>query len=88
MEMIKGNYVASDGKDYYNVGLNLSTGEIVMIKNASCTACAMDLACRYFGVENKMFINDCVKVFFHSTEPELNLKYIPKKYHKYFKEII
>ena len=56
MEMVKGNYVASDGKDYYNIGLNLSTGEIVMIKNASCTACAMDLACQYFGVENKMFI--------------------------------
>ena len=78
MESILGNYKSSDGKDYYNIALNLDTGEYVQIKNASCHAVACDMAEKYFSSNN-------IKVFFHSTFNELNLNMIPKKYRKYFK---
>lgn len=86
MEMLTGTYKADNGKDYYNIALNLLTGEYILIKNASCTAIAEDMALEYFGKSGSIYGSNDIKIFFHDTESELNLKYIPKKYHKYFKD--
>ena len=78
--------ISSDGKVYYNIALNLSTGESIRIKNAGCTAAAQTVACEYFGVPDNALAYKTVKIFFQNTSAELNLNMIPKKYHKYFKE--
>ena len=86
MEQLIGNYKSDSGKDYYNIALNLLTGEYIQIKNASCTAIAEDMALKYFGNNGSLYGTNDIKIFFHNTDSELNLKYIPKKYHKYFKD--
>ena len=83
---LTGNYKAENGKDYYNIALNLGTGEYIQIKNASCTAVAEDMALEYFNTENCPYTSSMIRVFFQGTSPELNVSMIPKKYHRYFKE--
>ena len=78
--------VSDDGKIYYEIALNLSTGEQIRIKNPGCTAAALSVACEYFGVPDNALAYKTVKTFFQGTSAELNLNMIPKKYHKYFKE--
>lgn len=87
MKTLTGSYKAENGKDYYNIALNLGTGEYIQIKNASCTAVAEDMALAYFN-ENPAcpYTSTMVKVFFQGTSSELNINMIPKKYHKYFQE--
>lgn len=84
MKTITGNYKASDGKDYYYIALNLKTKECIQIKNAGCTATAETMAKEYFYANLGLYSNNEIKLFFHVTESKLNLKFIPKKYHKYF----
>ncbi|MBR6401781.1 MAG: hypothetical protein IKS48_00190 [Eubacterium sp.] len=86
MEILTGSYKAENGKDYYNIALNLGTGEYIQIKNASCTAVAEDMALKYFNTENCPYTSTMIKVFFQGTSPELNVSMIPKKYHRYFQE--
>lgn len=86
MKTLVGNYKAENGKDYYNIALNLGTGEYIQIKNASCTAVAEDMALKYFNEDPYCpYTSTMIKVFFQGTESELNMQFIPKKYHKYFK---
>lgn len=85
IELLTGNYVSSDGNDYYNIVLNLGTGEYVQVKNASCSAIAVDMALEYFNLSPyHLYTPDMVKLFFMGTSPELRMERIPKKYHKYF----
>ncbi len=84
MKTITGNYKSDDGKDYYYIALNLKTKEYIQIKNAGCTAAAETMAKEYFHVNLGLYSNNEIKLFFHVTESELNLKFIPEKYHKYF----
>ena len=85
MKTINGTYKADDGLDYYNVALNLKTGEFIMIKNAGCSAAAQDMANEYFLVINNLYSESDIKVFFQGNHSELYLNMIPKKYHKFFK---
>lgn len=55
MKTISGTYKADDGLDYYNVALNIKTGEFIMIKNAGCSAVAQDMANEYFQVSNNLY---------------------------------
>ena len=86
MKIINGTYKADDGLDYYNIALNLKTGEYIMIKNASCSAVAYDMANEYFQVSNNLYLESGIKIFFQGNHSELYLDMIPKKYHKFFKE--
>lgn len=84
METIKGTYKSADGKDYYELALNIQTKEKILIKNAGCTADAFYLACEKWGIKNSFFIQDnFIKIFFLGTSSEIDLKKIPKKYHKF-----
>lgn len=85
---LDGKAVSSDKKDYYYYALNLSNGEIIRIKNAGCQAASENMACVYWNIENNALSYRTVKVFFHNTEKELNLKFVPKKYHKYFFKVV
>lgn len=83
MELIEGTYKSVDGKDYYELALNLHNGEKILIKNAGCTANAFYLACEKWGIKDSFFIQDnFIKIFFLGTKPELISEKIPKKYHK------
>lgn len=85
MVTLNGNYKFSDGLNYYELALNLKNGEKVMIKNASCSAHALELAGAYWNTESKLFNDSDIKLFFLGTSDEFSsLKKIPKKYHKYF----
>lgn len=83
METIKGTYKSEDGHNYYELALNLKTGDKVLIENASCTAVAQELAEKYFSINSSLYIPNNVKIFFLGTSPEIDLKKIPKKYHKF-----
>lgn len=83
---IDGQYKSSDGKIYYFIALYLATGKYIRIKNAGCQAAAESIGCDFFHVENNSYAYKQVKVFFQNTSAELDMKWIPKKYHKYFKE--
>lgn len=84
METIKGTYKSEDGHNYYELALNLKTGDKVLIENAGCTADAFYLACEKWEIKNSFFIQDnFIKIFFLGTSPEIDLKKIPKKYHKF-----
>ena len=85
MKTITGNYKASDEKDYYYIALNLKTKEYIQIKNAGCTATAETLASEYFNEKEELYSECNLRVFFTKTCSELDLKFIPKKYHRYFK---
>ena len=78
-QTLVGDYKASNGNDYYEFAVNMDTGNIVRIKNASCTATAEKMAVDFFGTKN-------VRILFNSINSEPNLTMIPKKYHKFFKE--
>ena len=82
METIEGTYKSTDGKDYYELALNLQNGEKILIKNASCTAVANDMAIKHWGIKSSNYSDSKIKIFFLGTEPELSLEKIPKKYHK------
>lgn len=84
MKTIAGNYKSEDGQDYYNIVLNLETYEYIQIKNAGCTATAENLASEYFNKKEELYTERSLRVFFMGTCPELDLKFIPKKYHRYF----
>lgn len=84
MEIIKGTYESEDGHNYYELALNLKTGDKVLIENASCTANAFYLACEKWKIKNPFFIQDnFIKIFFLGTSSEIDLNKIPKKYHKF-----
>ena len=85
MKTITGNYKSEDGQNYYNTVLNLETYEYIQIKNAGCTATAENLASEYFNKKEELYKQRSLRVFFMGTYPELDLKFIPKKYHRYFK---
>lgn len=53
METIKGTYKSEDGHNYYELALNLKTGDKVLIENASCTAVAQTLAEKIFQYQFK-----------------------------------
>lgn len=82
MELIEGTYKSADGKDYYELALNLQNGEKILIKNASCTAVAMDMVLKHWKIEYSLYNMKNIKIFFLGTEPELISEKIPKKYHK------
>lgn len=85
--ILTGNYKAENGKDYYDIVLNLGTGEYIQIKNASCTAVAEDMALKYFNEDPCCpYTSTMIKVFFQGTSAELDMTKIPKKYHRYFQE--
>ena len=83
---IDGQYKSSDGKTYYFIALNLTTGKYIRIRNAGCQAEAMSIACDFFHELNYAYAYKQVKIFFQNTSAELDMNCIPKKYHKYFKE--
>lgn len=83
---IDGQYKSSDGKIYYFIALYLATGEYIRIRNAGCQAAAEGIACDFFHIENNSYAYKQIKIFFQNTSAELDMKWIPKKYHKYFKE--
>lgn len=82
MEYLEGTYKSTDGKDYYELALNLHNGEKILIKNASCTAVAQDMAIKHWGIKSSNYSDSKIKIFFLGTEPELISEKIPKKYHK------
>jgi len=84
MKMITGNYKSEDGQNYYSIVLNLETFEYVQIKNAGCAANAETLALEYFNEKEELYSQRSLRVFLVGTCSELNLKFIPKKYHRYF----
>ena len=67
MKTLVSDYKASDGKDYFNVALNIATGQAIMIKNASCTAEAVEIANNYFSCNNHLYSLQNIKVFFMVT---------------------
>ena len=69
MEFIEGTYKADDGKDYYELALNLQNGEKILIKNASCTAVAQDMAIKHWGINLQIILIQKLKYSFL----ELNL---------------
>lgn len=78
-------YQSPDGRDYYNIVLDLRDGTYFQIKNASCTAVAENFICERFQIKYW----DALKVFriFHmGNDDTVNLDKIYKKYHKYFKK--
>jgi len=80
MTTLTGNY----DKTYYYFALDLLTKEVVRIKNAGCNRAAEKLMINYLKLEDVPANCKRIKLFFHAVSPEPNLKYIPKKYHKYF----
>ena len=87
MKLIVGNYKASNNKNYYNIVLNLKTKEKILIKNASCSADAFDIASKYFCLEYRSSILNEIKIFFIGDDVALlnYLDRVPKKYKKFFK---
>lgn len=81
---LEGNYKADDGNDYYELALNLESGEFVKIKNASCTAVAEEMACEYFGVPCNGMTYKTIKIIFLGTSPNVDINKLPKKYQKYW----
>ena len=85
MKTLDGNHKSQDGLNYYELALNLKTGEKVLIKNAGCFAHALELASSYWKQNFSIFDNSSIKLFFLGTSDDFSsLKKIPKKYHKYF----
>lgn len=85
MKIITGNYKSEDGQDYYHIVLNLESHEYVQIKNARCIANAESLALEYFNEKEELYSERSLRGFFMGICSELDLKLIPKKYHRYFK---
>lgn len=87
MKTLIGIYKSDDGKDYYDFGLNIITGEVIRIKNTSCSADAEKIAFEYFKTKNNQFTKfdiKSLKIFFNGINPEIDLNRIPKKYQKFF----
>lgn len=83
MEFIEGNYKSDDGKDYYEIALNLDNGEKILIKNAGCTATALSLAMEFWNLKYSLYQEQKIKIFFIYDITNV-MKSIPKKYHKFF----
>lgn len=83
MEFIEGNYKFNDGKDYYEIALNLETGEKNLIKNAGCTATALSLSLEFWNLKYSLYQEQKIKIFFIYDITNV-MKSIPKKYHKFF----
>lgn len=83
MEFIEGSYKADDGKDYYEIALNLETSEKILIKNAGCTATALSLAMEFWNLKYSSYQEQKIKIFFIYDITNV-MKSIPKKYHKFF----
>lgn len=84
MQELRGNYKASDGKDYFYVALNTKKSEKVLIKNAGCDAAAYTMALDYWFINYALYQKSGIKLFFLGSSKEIDLNKIPKKYHKYF----
>lgn len=85
MKELNGCYISGDDKDYFWVALNPRNCEKVLIKNAGCEASAVELVMNYWCLNYALYNSTGVKMFFLGTSKEIDLKKIPKKYHKYFK---
>lgn len=86
MEFIEGNYKSDDGKDYYEIALNLDTNEKILIKNAGCTATALSLAMEFWNLKYSLYQEQKIKIFFIYDITNV-MGSIPKKYHKFFYQI-
>lgn len=82
MEFLEGTYKSEDGKDYYELALNLQTKEKILIKNASCTATAMEMACEKWNIKQTLYSSKIVKIFFCGADVSKISEKIPKKYQK------
>jgi len=86
MTCLIGSEKYDDGEDYYNIGLDLVTGQIVQIKNAGCLAHAEKLVMDFLKINYSLF-SSRVKIFFMGNCSGIDLNRIPKKYHKFFREV-
>lgn len=77
-----GSYKAEDGNDYYTLALNLETNDKLLIKNAGCTAAAEAIAMDYWHLDDSLYGFKKLKFIWLGTDPDINPKKIPKKYHK------
>ena len=85
MTELVGSYKSSDNKDYYYIALNTNNNETVLVKNAGCTAVAIDMVMKHWKIDYCLYNSSGIKMFFLGTSKEINLNRIPKKYHKCFK---
>ena len=84
MEFIEGNYKSDDGKDYYEIALNLDNGEKILIKNAGCTAAAaLSLAMEFWNLKYSLYQEQKIKIFFIYDITNV-MGSITKIYHKFF----
>ena len=86
MEFLDGDYEADNVKNYFEIALNLKTGDKVLIKNASCTAVALEMALKLWGEEYSLYQKNLIKIFYIGDDEAMTDVYskIPKKYKKYF----
>ena len=77
--------LSDDGKTYYNIVLNLATGEYFMIKNSGCTAHIEHWLEEKYNIKN-WEVGKIFKIFFNKNDDFINLENVYKKYHKYFKK--
>lgn len=99
IQQIDLNKPSDNGKQYYSIVIVTKNGhtmktikpndgnyDILQFTNYSCDAVIENWLQEKYGFGNSR-VWDNYKNFFHGTESNVNLDYIYKKYHKFFKEV-
>ena len=73
-------YKDNDGKDYYEVVIDLLNKSFFMVKNSSCQANTEKFISEKFGIEHYL-IHTNYRIIFNLNSPAPDMNRVPKKYH-------
>ncbi len=82
MKTLEMDYKAADGKDYFEVVIDLKTKSSFMVKNGSCTASIYERLSEKTGLEYHE-VRDRFNTYFNLNSAEPILERVPKKYHSF-----